>query len=270
MPAKRTDLGVIIRVRGIVQGVGFRPFAHRLAQRHQLRGTVWNDADGVVIEVVGAIEAIERFTLDLRHEAPPAAAVDEIGWSLAPELVTEHRSDFRIVPSRAGAQATVGVGPDLATCPECLAEMADPADRRYRYAFTNCTNCGPRLSILDGVPYDRSKTTMMAFAMCAACDREYRDPGDRRFHAQPNACPACGPSLRFESAVDGSILTDWPAIHEAFWELIGAGGSVAIKGVGGYHLACMATDDAAVRRLRVGKQRPHKPLALRRESRYWG
>ncbi|HSA81779.1 MAG TPA: carbamoyltransferase HypF, partial [Geminicoccaceae bacterium] len=184
----------------------------------------------------------------------------------ADPLAIGHDGGFRIASSRNEVPVTLGVSPDLATCGQCLAEIRDPADRRFAYAFTNCTGCGPRLSILEGVPYDRRETTMAAFAMCDVCRREYDDPGDRRFHAQPNACPACGPTLSFQLYAEGAALTDWTAIRHAFWRLISSGGSIAIKGIGGYHLACLATDESAVARLRVRKLRPDKPLAVMARS----
>jgi hypothetical protein len=192
--------------------------------------------------------------------------IERIASARADELTTRSGGIFRILPSRNDRDITLGVSPDLATCALCLTEVHDPTDRRFAYAFANCTDCGPRLSILEGVPYDRPETTMAAFAMCDACRREYDDPHDRRFHAQPNACPACGPALRFERCADHAVVTAWPAISSAFWELIARGGSIAIKGIGGYHLACLATDESAVARLRARKLRPDKPLAVMARS----
>jgi hydrogenase maturation protein HypF len=255
-----------LHITGVVQGVGFRPFVYRLAHRLGLQGAVWNDGAGVVIEAVGSAAALERLLHGLRAEAPPAAVIERIARAPADELTTRSCGDFRILPSQGDHQITLGVSPDLATCTSCLKEIGDPLDRRFAYAFTNCTDCGPRLSILEGVPYDRPETTMAAFAMCEACRREYDDPGDRRFHAQPNACPACGPALRLERFADHEVLTTWPPIASAFWELICRGESIAIKGIGGYHLTCLATDESAVLRLRARKRRPDKPLAVMARS----
>ncbi|HEX6143446.1 MAG TPA: Sua5/YciO/YrdC/YwlC family protein, partial [Geminicoccaceae bacterium] len=262
MSDKEAAQAARIRVEGVVQGVGFRPFVHRLARLHALRGRVWNERGEVVIEAVGAASAIRAFARGLQSDAPPAAAVETVRVAPAPEVLAGAPDDFRIVPSRSAGDGTPGVGPDLATCPDCLRELRDPADRRYRYPFTNCTNCGPRLSILEGTPYDRPMTTMAAFRMCERCQREYDDQADRRFHAEPNACPACGPQARLERCGEVGALTEWPEIRAAFWRVIRDGGSVAVKGIGGYHLACLATDEAAVRRLRERKRRPDKPLAL--------
>ena len=255
-----------LRVTGVVQGVGFRPFVYRLASRLGIDGAVWNDGVGVVVEVVGGPAVLELFVQGLHTEAPLAAVIDHIARQRADELPTNCSGGFRIAPSRNEGRVMLGVSPDLATCAQCLVDIADPADRRFAYAFTNCTDCGPRLSILEDVPYDRAATTMARFTMCPDCRREYDDAGDRRFHAQPNACPQCGPSLRFEICADHAVLTAWPAISQAFWDLIGSGGAVAIKGIGGYHLACLAADERAVASLRARKRRPHKPLAVMARS----
>jgi len=269
MPSPRTiggdpdqPAGARLRITGIVQGVGFRPFVYRLARRMGLTGAVWNDGGDVVVEAVGDETTLERFVLALPAEAPPAAVIDRLTRTPDAALGARYADAFAVAPSHGDLPASLGVGPDLATCPRCLGEIRDPGDRRFGYALTNCTDCGPRLSILEGTPYDRPKTTMAGFAMCAVCQREYEDPADRRFHAEPNACPACGPALRFERFADGAVLQRWWAIADAFWTLIHAGGAVAIKGIGGYHLACAASDDAAVRRLRARKRRPDKPLAV--------
>lgn len=259
---KETATTVLIRVHGVVQGVGFRPFVQRLATAHGLRGAVWNDPGGVVIEAAGDPQAIADFVEALRLKAPPAAEIDEVTVAALAGGLARAGAGFQVVRSREAGARVLGVGPDLATCPDCLRELRDPDDRRHRYPFINCTGCGPRLSILEGVPYDRPKTTMAAFRMCTDCRREYDDPDDRRFHAQPNACAVCGPALRFERFADGAVAREWRAIAAAFWELVHAGKSIAIKGIGGYHLACLATDEAAVARLRARKLRPHKPLAV--------
>ncbi len=244
-----------IRVRGLVQGVGFRPHVWHLAQQAGLSGEVLNDAEGVLIRLAATREAAEALAAALRASAPPLARIDaaEIAPCARPE-----GAGFRIVASRAGAPRAA-VTPDAATCPDCLAEIADPANRRFAYAFTNCTNCGPRLSITRAVPYDRANTSMAAFEMCPACRGEYENPADRRFHAQPNACPDCGPRLWLRAA-DGAAMPG-EALEEAA-RLLRAGRIVAIKGLGGWQLAVDATDEAAVSRLRALKHRPHKPLAL--------
>lgn len=245
-----------IRMSGIVQGVGFRPTVWRLATEEGLSGHVLNDACGVEIEVSGPLPAIERFVERLRSEPPPLARIDHV----AIEAVTLVGSPdgFRIVDSRGGP-ITTGIVADAATCPACLAEVVDPADRRHGYAFTNCTHCGPRLSIVRAIPYDRGNTAMDVFAMCAKCRREYDDPADRRFHAEPNACPVCGPRLWLEAA-DGALL-EGDAITLAAGRLAEAG-LLALKGLGGFHLACDAANEIAVRNLRQRKGRPTKPLAL--------
>lgn len=255
MPAGET-----IRVRGIVQGVGFRPFVWQLAQRHGLQGRVWNDAEGVLIEAWGAADALERFRHDLRREAPPLARLEAI--ETRPLAAQSAPTGFHIADSRQGRVAT-GISPDAASCPQCLAEIRDPGNRRYRYPFTNCTHCGPRLSIIRAIPYDRANTSMADFALCPQCRTEYDDPADRRFHAQPNACPDCGPRAWLEDA-GGERLAPAPGVDviEQAAALLRQGHVLAIKGLGGFHLACDASNDAAVDRLRQRKQRNHKPFAL--------
>lgn len=258
----RETLTCGIRVRGTVQGVGFRPMVCRLARRHGLDGDVCNDADGVWIRVRGPTARLEAFFTALPREAPPLARIDSM--ERQPLADAALQPGFRIVQSRDGAAHT-HVSPDAASCAECIAEVSDPRARRHGYAFTNCTHCGPRLSIVERIPYDRANTSMAAFAMCESCRREYEDPADRRFHAQPIACPDCGPHLWLEGA-DRQLLardgrTDMPSITAAA-KLLRRGRVVAIKGVGGFHLAVDATDAGAVERLRRRKQRPHKPFAL--------
>jgi hydrogenase maturation protein HypF len=232
------------RVHGVVQGVGFRPFTWALAHRHGLAGFVLNDGDGVVIEAEGDAGSLERFAASLRTEAPPLARVDGV---TSEPLAPDGGDGFAIVASRATG-ATALIPPDIATCDDCLRELHDPADRRYRYPFVNCTRCGPRFTIVTAVPYDRANTTMAGFPMCADCRREYEDPADRRFHAEPTCCPACGPrlSMPLEEAV----------------ALLRAGAILAVKGLGGYHLACDAGNEEAVARLRSLKRREEKPFAL--------
>src|SRR5918998_1181373 len=248
-----------ISVRGIVQGVGFRPFIYALARRHGLAGLVRNDAEGVHIEVEGAPEELEHFVRALKEDAPPLAVIEALSWR--PLAVLEER-DFRIEESREGVRRRALISPDVATCEECVAELFDPTDRRYRYPFTNCTNCGPRFTITRSVPYDRDMTTMAHFEMCPECLNEYNDPSDRRFHAQPNACPVCGPQVRLLDRF-GHELHSKPGdsiLHTA--RILGGRAVVAIKGLGGYHLACDPFDARAVRTLRGRKARQDKPFAL--------
>ncbi len=247
-----------VSVRGIVQGVGFRPFVYALARRHGLAGLVRNDAAGIHVEVEGVPEELAPFLRGLRDEAPPLAVVEAVAWK---PLATLGESEFRIEVSREGAARTL-VSPDVAACEACLAELFDPADRRYRYPFTNCTNCGPRFTITRQVPYDRATTTMAAFEMCPECRAEYDDPADRRFHAQPNACPACGPRVKLLDRFGrelGPSAED--PIRRAARMLRGAA-VLAVKGLGGYHLACDPFDGDAVRALRGRKVRQDKPFAV--------
>jgi hydrogenase maturation protein HypF len=248
-----------ISVCGIVQGVGFRPFVYALARRHGLSGLVRNDAAGVHIEVEGSPEELELFVAGIREEAPPLAEVEAVSWR---PLATLDEGGFRIEESREGAQRRALVSPDVATCGDCLAELLDPSDRRHRYPFTNCTNCGPRFTITRSVPYDRPTTTMVGFTMCPDCQAEYEDPSDRRFHAQPNACPVCGPRARLldRSSREMSDKPEDPILHAA--RALRGGYIVAVKGMGGYHLACHPFDERAVRTLRGRKVRQDKPFAL--------
>jgi len=233
-----------VHVTGVVQGVGFRPFAYGLARRHELGGFVLNDGAGVVIEAEGPPERLDAFVRALRDQAPPLARVDAV---TAETVAARGERGFAIVASTAAARSAL-IPPDVATCDACLRELFDPADRRYRYPFVNCTQCGPRFTIVRRVPYDRPLTTMAGFPLCADCRREYEDPLDRRYHAEPVCCPTCGPrlSLPLEEAV-GLLLE---------------GRILAVKGLGGYHLACDAADEEAVARLRARKLREDKPFAL--------
>ena len=251
--------GELIRVRGTVQGVGFRPMVWRVARHCGIRGSVRNDADGVLICAWGSAEALDRLVLLLQEQCPPLARIE--GIERTAQATQDVPEGFLILASGEGPTQT-GVVPDAATCPQCLAEVLDPADRRYRYPFTNCTHCGPRHSIIRAVPYDRGNTTMAAFAMCPACRREYGDPNDRRFHAQPNACPACGPRLTLEEADASPAGPPEGDPMDIARGLIGQGKIVAIKGIGGFHLACDAANPQAVERLRRRKRRYHKPFAL--------
>lgn len=244
-----------IRIRGIVQGVGFRPTVYRLATERGLAGEVLNDAEGVLVRIRGTEQQITDFLDTLKAESPPLSRIDAIERNNYPHTIED---GFLIVTSRRG-QIHTAIAPDAATCPACLAEITDPADRRYRYPFTNCTHCGPRLSIVVRIPYDRANTSMSAFSLCPSCALEYADPSDRRFHAQPNACPDCGPSLVLRHA-DGSTATA-NALQVAA-EALRRGKILAIKGLSGFHLACDATNAEAVACLRARKYRYDKPFAL--------
>jgi hydrogenase maturation protein HypF len=259
-------MGIIrkkLLVRGVVQGVGFRPFVYRRAVSLGVRGFVRNTAGGVEIEAEGPAEAVRRLIEALKSDPPPQAEVFSVE---AAEAAVRNEAEFEILESAGEDSPSALVSPDIATCPDCLDELFNPADRRYRYPFINCTNCGPRFTIVTGVPYDRSRTTMASFVMCDACRAEYENPSDRRFHAQPNACPVCGPRLRFTDASgrdsagpDGRPAADPVAAAAA---RIREGGIVAVKGLGGFHLACDAASEAAVLRLRARKGREEKPLAV--------
>jgi hydrogenase maturation protein HypF len=254
------------RVEGTVQGVGFRPYVYRLAGELGVAGHVLNDSRGVVVEAEAPAETVERFLARLSAEAPPLATVERV---TAEPLAELGERGFSIRESPAGGEPRAAVTPDSATCAECLAEVLDPADRRFRYPFTNCTNCGPRFTIVRDVPYDRPNTTMAGFEMCPACLAEYRDPTDRRFHAQPNACPDCGPQVQLLGpTAAGDLLPAPTGFADAGDPLAAtarallAGAIVAIKGIGGFHLACRADDEATVATLRARKHREDKPFAL--------
>ncbi len=239
-------------VRGIVQGVGFRPFLHGLANKHSLTGFVSNQSDGVLLEVQGSPGALAAFLENLRTDPPPLAVIDEMRVEAMAPLV---ESGFHILESASQSDASTPISPDIAVCKDCLRELFDPLDRRYRYPFINCTNCGPRFTIIRDIPYDRPNTTMAEFKMCAQCQAEYDSPDNRRFHAQPNACPVCGPKIW----VDQSSGADW---EEAARRILLRGEILAIKGIGGFHLAVDATNEYAVARLRERKGRKDKPFAL--------
>ncbi len=259
-PLESRAPGERMRVRGLVQGVGFRPTVWRIARACGLSGTVLNDSSGVLIHVFGDPAARQRFVEQLRREAPPLARIDAIERTAVADTVAPPA--FSIAPSAAGEIHT-GVVPDTASCSACVEESLEPGNRRYRYPFSNCTHCGPRFSIVGSVPYDRANTSMATFPLCSACQREYDDPADRRFHAQPNACPACGPHVWLEYG-DGRPFqrdTDDEVIVTAGRSLQ-RGSILAIKGLGGFHLACDATLGEAVACLRRRKRRYHKPFAL--------
>jgi len=276
-----------IVIQGIVQGVGFRPFVYGQALRWSLAGFVLNDSNGVTIEVEGTLDALDGFQRALREEAPPLARIDSIFTETVREL---HDTAFTITHSQAGAERNTLISPDTATCNDCLRELFDPGDRRFHYPFINCTNCGPRFTLIQDVPYDREKTTMHVFPMCRECQSEYENPLHRRFHAQPNACPVCGPRvnlldraggiiipfqaniriaehpLEADTSAMGSIhrplrMTNEDSILVAAQQLA-TGAILAIKGLGGYHLACDALNDESVQRLRQRKHREAKPFAL--------
>ena len=246
-----------VAVCGVVQGVGFRPFVYRLAKEEGLTGSIGNDTDGVTIEIEGPEERVEAFLKRLRDEMPPLARIDSIAVR---ELAAIGEIDFRIVQSEVRGQVSTGIPADAATCADCLRELLDPADRRYRYPFLNCTNCGPRYTITRRIPYDRPQTSMAQFTMCAACQAEYDDPGNRRFHAQPNACWQCGPRVWLVDRDGAAISVDDPVAECV--ERLAAGAIMAIKGIGGFHLSVDATNDIAVTRLRERKHRYGKPLAV--------
>jgi len=244
-----------ITVKGIVQGVGFRPFVYSLAHALNLSGWVKNAASGVFIEIEGPDADLEQFCCCLTEQSPPLARIDSISKE---EIPSQGSTGFVILSSDPGEKDTL-IAPDMAVCPECLADMRDPQNRRYRYPFTNCTNCGPRFTIIAGLPYDRPMTTMRDFALCNDCAAEYRDPSDRRFHAQPNACPVCGPQMSFYDREGGPEKGDvWPQVQKALKE----GLILAVKGLGGYHLVCDAQNETAVQNLRRRKYRWDKPFAV--------
>jgi hydrogenase maturation protein HypF len=251
------DAAKRIEVNGIVQGVGFRPFVFNLAHRYELKGEVANTAAGVTIHVEGSPQRIQAFETDLVEKCPPLAHIVEI--TARSESVKPY-ADFRIAKSRGQAQVSTLISPDVAICDDCLRELFDPRNRRYLYPFINCTNCGPRYTIIDDIPYDRPKTSMRDFKMCNACQSEYDDPRNRRFHAQPNACEKCGPSVSLFTNRRKPMDTDNPVKKAA--DLVRQGQIVALKGLGGFHLVADAENGEAVRRLRRRKLREEKPFAI--------
>ncbi len=249
---------VFVRVRGIVQGVGFRPFIYQLAHRYQLGGWVRNDSNGVEIDAAGHAEQIDRFLRDISAKAPPLARIDEM------DVLDRKFSPvecFTIVKSDGEQSRSTLIAPDVCTCDDCFRELNDPLNRRYRYPFINCTHCGPRYTIIKDIPYDRDKTTMGSFAMCPACRKEYEDPMDRRFHAQPNACWECGPRVWLETPAGRKVAEGDDAVLRSVRHLE-TGSILAVKGLGGFHLAVHAGDEGAVNRLRSRKVREEKPFAV--------
>ncbi|MEO6747673.1 MAG: acylphosphatase, partial [Caldimonas sp.] len=257
VPSARADQGsqwartVTLHVSGVVQGVGFRPTVYRLATERTLRGTVCNDGAGVRIVIAGETWQVDEFIFALREQAPPHARIDAITREHSEHSLA---AGFSIEATRHGRVRTEPSA-DIATCAACLSECADPSNRRWRHPFINCTLCGPRLSIVRELPFDRATTSMASFPMCADCRREYGDPVDRRFHAQAIACLACGPTLRFEPATDSDPL-------DRAAQVLVDGQILAIKGIGGYHLACAAGREDVVATLRERKRRPAKPFAV--------
>ncbi|HLA41712.1 MAG TPA: Sua5/YciO/YrdC/YwlC family protein, partial [Candidatus Glassbacteria bacterium] len=256
--------GESIQVTGIVQGVGFRPFVFRLAHRLRITGWVANTVHGVKIQAEGRPEALEAFVRNLRGQAPPIAVVQSVRRQ---RIEPQGHLSFTIVPSTSASGRTTYISPDVAVCGDCLAEMRDPADRRWRYPFINCTNCGPRYTIILDVPYDRASTTMASFTMCDRCQSEYDDPLDRRFHAQPNACPVCGPRCRLVGHRGEDVpLPEGLDPVQAAGRLLLEGAVLAVKGLGGFHLAVDATNSGAAQPLRERKRRQDKPFAVMFES----
>ncbi len=245
-PARR-----IFRIRGVVQGVGFRPFVYRTALRLGLRGAVWNDPEGVVVDAEGDAASLDVLAYEIKSSPPSRASIESMRTL---DAVPAGAATFSIIPSATLGASHARVSADLPTCAAYLAEFLNPKDRRFRYPFINCTDCGPRYSIVEDVPYDRSQTTMRSFRMCPACASEYADPLSRRFHAQPNACPACGPRLWLHGSDREPIAATIEALRE--------GKIVALKGIGGFHLACDARSESAVRKLRERKHRSGKPFAV--------
>jgi len=246
-----------ILIQGIVQGVGFRPFVYGQALQWKLSGFVLNDSTGVTIEVEGSIDRLEGFQQALREKMPPLARIDTLVREIVP---VRNEIDFKIAHSEAGDERHALISPDTALCQDCLRELFDPKDRRYLYPFINCTNCGPRFTIIQNVPYDRAQTTMSVFRMCPECQAEYDDPLNRRFHAQPNACSVCGPHMRLLDEAGQGVGGGEPIALTA--RRLAEGNVLAMKGIGGYHLMCDALDAKAVARMRVRKRREAKPFAI--------
>ncbi|MEA3414862.1 MAG: carbamoyltransferase HypF [Thermodesulfobacteriota bacterium] len=254
---KKSYIARKLKINGIVQGVGFRPFVYNLANKFVLKGEIANNSSGVSIHIEGTGENIESFCSNLFKTHPPLVHLSEISFNEKP---VEHFKDFSIVKSKSKGLKSTLVSPDISVCDNCLRELFDPNDRRYKYPFINCTNCGPRYSIINDIPYDRSNTSMKNFKMCSRCEAEYNNPSNRRFHAQPNACADCGPHVFLKDNTGKNIQTNNPVEKTA--SLLKQGYIVAIKGIGGFHLAANATDNDAVVRLRKRKHREEKPFAI--------
>jgi hydrogenase maturation protein HypF len=253
----RGETALEIHVKGVVQGVGFRPFVHRLALRHRLVGWVRNEAGEVRIRVQGGAAEVEGFLRALPSEGPPLARIDSLE---AQTTGLESLHEFQVAPSPPASEGRLPVSPDVAICGPCESELRDPGDRRFRYPFITCTDCGPRFTVIQELPYDRVRTSMGAFTQCPACQAEYGDPTDRRYHSETNSCPECGPRIWFEEGE--AVVEGTDAALKRAAEVLAAGGILAIRGLGGFHLAVDATNDAAVRRLRERKGRDEKPLAV--------
>ena len=245
-----------VKIKGIVQGVGFRPFIHRLVRRHNLHGTIRNTSSGVTMELEGEQGEISAFLQELPHEAPPLAVIEEIR---SRELPVRGFETFTIIGSERQEERNTLISPDISICGDCLRELRDPTDRRFRFPFINCTNCGPRFTIIEDVPYDRPKTSMKAFPMCPDCEREYHDIENRRYHAQPDCCPVCGPQVSYRDETGKPVEGD---AVELARNALKAGKIVAVKGLGGFHLACRCDDPEIAAELRRRKQRDEKPFAV--------
>src|SRR3989339_690307 len=256
--SKANDVKALrITVGGTVQGVGFRPYVYRLAGEHKIAGNVANTAAGAVIEAEGTPAQLSSFIDNVKHSLPPRALITSIKTTPIP---FRNFKEFSIQKSLGSSTAlSARIPPDMAVCPDCLRELFTKSDRRHNYPFINCTNCGPRFSIVKALPYDRPETTMSSFRLCPECRKEYDDPGDRRFHAQPNACPVCGPAVKL---YDADFKPVAGAAMAMAVKLLERGKILAVKSIGGYHLACDATNAKAVQRLRERKKRPHKPFAI--------
>ena len=243
-------------ISGLVQGVGFRPFVYNLALRLNLKGEIYNDDEGVKLKIFGEELKLREFEKAVFNELPNLARID----SFQKEEIDEKFSELKIIASKS-AKKHAPILPDFALCADCEREFSDPSDRRYGYAFINCTNCGPRFSIIRKLPYDRPNTTMSEFAMCELCKREYENPLDRRYHAQPISCPNCGPKLTLKDK-NGEFVADGEESVKVAAKLINEGKILAVKGLGGFHLVCDATNENAVNELRIRKRRPKKPFAI--------
>lgn len=263
MTKNLTKSRLCVKITGIVQGVGFRPYVYRLAQELNLTGSVLNNSKGVTIEVQGHAVALAKFESALRDQPPPLARIDSVSATSVP--IIDGCNVFEIIHSKKDCQAVVAVSSDKCTCSDCFDDIRDPNNRHFRYPFTNCTNCGPRYSLINALPYDRPNTAMASFSMCPDCERAYLDPMDRRYHAQPVSCPRCGPQLSFKQADLSELSVKVDALESAINALI-EGKILAIKGIGGFHLVCDATNDQSVERLRQRKCRPAKPFAVMVEN----